>query len=84
MKAKLPKKLKGDIPCADCGTEENIIWSIENVFWNAVMNDDIVGNEKSNTHGSKILCVKCFVIRANKKYDVSGWKLVPDWKWNKK
>ena len=75
--------LRGDIPCMDCGTEKNIIWSIENVFWNAVMDDNIVHNEKSNTHGSGILCVNCFAIRAEKKFKVRGWQLLPDWEWIK-
>ena len=78
------RNLQGDTPCMDCGIEENIVWSIENIFWNEVMDDNIVHNEKSNTHGSGILCVNCFVTRAEKKFKVTGWTLSPDWKWIKK
>ena len=68
MQKQLPKKLRGDYPCADCGTKENIIWSTDNIFWNAIMKDDITGSENC----SGILCVNCFVIRAEKKYEITG------------
>lgn len=64
--------LDGDYPCADCGTEENIVWFTDNVFWNDVMGDE-----------GGILCTNCFVVRAEKKYKVTGWRLIPEFKWEK-
>ena len=66
--------LRGDVPCMDCGTESNIVWSTQNVFWNAVM---------KGVRGSGILCVYCFVRRAEKKFDVV-WLLLPQFEWKKK
>lgn len=63
--------LGGDIPCMDCGSQDNIVWSTLNVFWNAVMD---------GVDGSGILCVHCFARRAQKKYDVS-WFLMPEFPW---
>lgn len=67
----MPDEVRGDTPCEDCGTDKNIVWSTDNVFWN-----DVMGDEKS-----LILCVPCFVIRAEAKYRPTGWRLIPEFQW---
>ena len=57
--------MNGDIPCADCGTNKNIIWFTDNVLWNDIC--------RTKTTDAGILCVNCFVIRAEKKYDIRSW-----------
>ena len=64
---------QGDHPCGDCGTKKNPIWFTDNVFWNRVM-----GEERG-----KILCVYCFIERAEKIFDCA-WRLLPSWGWKKK
>ena len=67
----------GDSPCKDCGTDENIIWHTDNVFWNMVMDnedDHVFGDERGS-----ILCVHCFVKRAEQKFDIRSWKLEPNY-----
>jgi hypothetical protein len=69
---------KGDGPCADCGTENNIIWFTDNTFWNAVTAENVVHEESSGT----ILCVTCFVDRAHVAgYRPMRWRLLPEWPW---
>ena len=75
----LPKRIRGDSPCADCGTEDNPIWSIESVFWNEVVRKNNIGKK-----WSEILCINCFIKRVDKAGFVCGWRLLPDWKWNEK
>ncbi len=74
----LKYEFKGDAPCADCGREFNPVWWTDNVFWNDVMGDNVVGNERM-----KIICPLCFMARAEQKYNCA-WRILPDWKWNKK
>lgn len=63
--------LDGDVPCADCGTEENLEWFTENVFWNHVCPDE-----------SPILCIPCFAKRAEAVgYRPMSWRLLPEWNW---
>ena len=64
---------RGDAPCADCYTSDNPVWFTDNTFWNAIM-----GEERY-----KILCINCFTRRAEKDYQVK-WRLLPDWKWEKR
>ena len=66
--------LKGDGPCAICGTENNPVWFTSNVFWNAV-----TAGQKG-----KILCLYCFIEKAEAIYDVRGWLLSPEWSWKQK
>lgn len=66
--------MRGDGPCGDCGTLDNPVWYTDNVFWNEVM-----GKERM-----KILCTNCFIVRAEGRYRVTGWRLIPDWKWQEK
>ena len=47
----MKKEIRGDIPCADCGTDENIVWFTENVFWNAVMREDLRHNQRTKITG---------------------------------
>ena len=66
-------KLRGDSPCDDCGTKENPIWFTDTVFWNSVMGKKVAA----------ILCVNCFIVRAEKKYKVLSWRVLPGFKWEK-
>ena len=70
---KLPKEIRGDMPCADCGTSDNPVWFTDNVFWN-----DVMGEGRG-----LILCVNCFIIRAEWKYKITGWRLLPELSWDK-
>lgn len=71
----LPDHLRGDGPCGDCGTLDNIIWFTDNVLWNEVIrqpNDGYCG----------ILCIPCFVVRVDKSgLAPTGWRLTPNWHW---
>jgi len=62
------KVSRGDYPCQDCKTEDNAVWFTDNVFWNNVMVDDIVGSKNC----SGILCVNCFTLRAEKNISAIG------------
>ena len=65
----------GDILCKDCGTEDNIVWFTDDVFWNSVI--------KNIWSRGIILCVNCFVKRAEKKFDIVSWRLIPSWRWKR-
>lgn len=67
----MKEQFRGDGPCDDCGTLDNPIWFTDNVFWNDVMGDEV----------GKILCPQCFVVRAESKYRPTGWRFIPDFKW---
>jgi len=57
--------LQGDGPCADCGGP-NIVWYCDDMLWNRVVRD----------HGDEcILCVHCFVARAESWYAIHAWHL---------
>lgn len=65
----------GDAPCTDCGTNDNIVWFTESVFWNAVCRSD-------PDYIEPILCIPCFVRRAQLKgYRPTGWRLLAEWHW---
>lgn len=68
--------MNGDIPCVDCGTDKNIVWFTDDVFWN-----DICRNSKKDIG---ILCVNCFVKRAEKIYNIVSWRLIPNFVMRKK
>jgi hypothetical protein len=71
----LPEHLRGDGPCGDCGTLDNIIWFTESVLWNAVMRPD-------GETGDPLLCIPCFVKRVDAAgLAPTGWRLIPDWHW---
>ena len=72
-KDRLTKNMKGDIPCGDCGTDDNRVWYTDNVFWNDIMKKE----------GGLILCPIYFIKRAEKKYKPTGWRLTPSFKWEK-
>lgn len=67
----IPLHLQGNSPCADCGTKENPVWFAESPFWNDVVEDQ----------RHLILCLYCFIGRAEKKYKVVAWRILPDFKW---
>lgn len=74
--SELPEHLRGDGPCQDCGTPDNIIWFTESVFWNAV-----VGGPGTMDDPGGIFCVPCFVKRADAAGYFCAWRLEPDWHW---
>jgi hypothetical protein len=79
--SELPEHLRGDGPCADCGTFDNIVWFTDNVVWNHVTRESIVAEEKPGS----ILCVPCFVKRADAVgLRPTGWRLLPEWPWRSK
>lgn len=63
------RNLGGDAPCADCQSQTNPVWFTDNVFWNFIMS-----KEKY-----KILCLYCFIIRAENKTAPTGWHIAPEW-----
>jgi hypothetical protein len=66
----LPEHLIGDGPCHDCGAL-NIIWFTSNRLWNRVMGGELAVDDPGG-----ILCIPCFVIRADLAgLKVSAWKL---------
>jgi hypothetical protein len=75
------RNLGGDIPCSDCGTEDNIRWFTDNVFWNAVMDDNLVHNQRNDKKETGILCPQCFVARTLNRFKPTGWRLVPEFEW---
>lgn len=74
----LAEHLRGDGPCVDCGTLDNIVWFTENVVWNAVTGEEVYAEDKRTA----ILCIPCFVIRADAKgLRPTGWRLLVEWPW---
>lgn len=75
MTRRLPDRLRGDGPCGDCGSEDNVVWSTESAFWNVIM-------RPNGETGDPFLCIACFVIRADAAgYAPTGWQLIPDFHW---
>jgi hypothetical protein len=69
--ALLPDHLRGDGPCDDCGTADNIRWFIASPRWNKVV------REGSDTDA--IPCIPCFVKRAHAKgIDPPAWEIVAE------
>ncbi len=64
------EKHLGDNPCQDCKSEKNIVWFTDNVLWNIIMGKDRM----------KIYCIFCFTARAEMKYKITGWRLLPEFK----
>lgn len=65
---------RGDGPCSDCNTTDNIIWFTESVFWNHVI--------RQGDYVEPILCVPCFVARVHAAgLAPTGWRLLPEWHW---
>jgi diadenosine tetraphosphate (Ap4A) HIT family hydrolase len=75
--AALPEHLRGDGPCHNCGTPDNVCWFAESPFWNHVM-----GGPQATDDPGGILCIPCFVKRADAAgFAPPGWRLMPDWHW---
>lgn len=70
----LPERLRGDRPCSDCGTNDNILWFTESVLWNAVV-------RRVLDYVEPILCIPCFVKRVDEVGFVCRWRLLPEWDW---
>lgn len=71
---RLPSHLQGDGPCSDCGTLDNIVWSVESVFWNRVI--------RQGDYDEPILCIPCFAVRTHQAgLALIGWRLVPEFHW---
>lgn len=75
----MPDSLRGDGPCSNCGTLDNIIWFTDSVFWNAV-----VRIEPRLTDDAEILCITCFVLMADQRGYRCHWRLSPEWPWQTK
>jgi len=72
-KMSFPEHLRGDGPCAHCGTLDNIVWFTDSAFWNTVVRG---GNPDAM---DKILCIPCFVTEVNNRgVDPTGWHLIPE------
>ena len=75
--SQLPTDLRGDGPCDDCGTLDNIVWFTESVLWNEVV--------RRPTDRDAILCIACFVKRTDAVgLRPTGWRLLPDFHWETK
>jgi len=73
----LPERLRGDGPCQDCGTLNNIVWFTENVLWNEVMGDPGTMGDPGG-----IVCISCFIRRVDRTgLAPTGWRLIPEWHW---
>lgn len=70
-------ELRGDGPCRDCGTEDNIRWFTDSVLWNQVL-----GGPGTVGDPGGILCIPCFVSRTDEAgYWPRVWRLLPEWHW---
>jgi hypothetical protein len=79
--------IPGDVPCAECGTEENLVWFTDPVFWNNVVRwqgDDPYGYAVARWGGDPILCIPCFVRVAEERgFRPTGWRVSPEWPWRR-
>jgi hypothetical protein len=74
----LPDALRGDGPCRDCDTPDNIVWFTDNVLWNEVV-------RRPNDGQCGILCIPCFIVRVDAAGLVpTGWRLTPEWPWRER
>jgi hypothetical protein len=74
----LPEHLRGDGPCDDCGTLDNIGWFTDNVLWNEVTGEHVIHEQPR----SGILCIPCFVKRTDAVgLHPTGWRLIAEWPW---
>lgn len=79
MTTRLSEALRGDGPCGDCGTADNIIWFTDNTLWNEVM------RPHGEVADEPFLCPTCFVARVDAAgLAPTGWRLIPDWHWETK
>jgi hypothetical protein len=76
----LPEHLRGDSPCRDCGTNDNICWFTDSPLWNEVM-----GGPGTMDDPGGIICIPCFIERVDKAgLEPTGWRLVPEWRWTRR
>lgn len=78
---RLPEEMLGDSPCSYCGGDV-FRWFTDNVYWNPVMRDSLVANERNDKKGDGFCCVSCFVKRAHAAgMRPSAYRLIPEWPW---
>lgn len=75
----LPEELRGDGPCRNCGTVDNIIWRTDDAFWN-----EVIGGAGCRDDLGGLYCIPClarivFVFEAG--YHPNGWRITPEWPW---
>lgn len=71
IKIMIHKEIQGNIPCADCNTEDNPVWFTDSTLWDNVMKEEV----------GKILCITCFINRTNERYSgIVSWRLLPHFK----
>lgn len=69
----LPEPLRGDGPCQDCGTPDNIRWWTDSSLWNRVM-----GGPDARDDPGGIVCIPCFATRAAAAgLPITAWRLTP-------
>ena len=56
--------------CDECAGE-NVVWFTDSPLWNEVMKGE----------QGRVLCVHCFVKRAEQMFSPTGWRLSPEWPW---
>lgn len=77
LATRLTDELRGDGPCRDCGTEDNIRWFTDSTLWNTV-----IGGPGATGDPGGILCIPCFVSRTDEAgYWPRAWRLLPEWHW---
>jgi hypothetical protein len=82
---RLPGPLRGDGPCQDCGTADNIVWFTDNPLWNEVVARTTPGAQwPTHDDPGAIVCIPCFVLRVHLAgINPVAWRLVPDWPWRR-
>lgn len=56
--------------CAECGDDILAPWFVKNDLWNRIMHTDKLK--------VLVICMKCFVRRADTLLNPTGWELVPE------
>jgi hypothetical protein len=79
----IPEERRGDGPCQNC-EQEYFDWSADNAFWNNVI-AEWKGVDWTGGDPGAILCITCFgVIAHNLGYDMIGFRMTPEWRWQRR